>query len=258
MSLQNTFDAIITKELPTVLQSKLIKGTCYFSEEYRLKEALNDRGVLEKYEKFELRGTNRNPKLVKMYSVGSSSRLCFLYFYKNNDIEFEHILQIKGSSRANYDAYDTKENIYYECKCHEIFQGKRKLKDTDYYRQILQKFDIKNIIKTDKYLPLTLGDFGLEKLGSKSDSIYGLSFDFKQLFTHVCGLISQNKDGKICYIFFRPKDIMSTSAIKEKYENIEKEIKIIQESKFMKILNNYGIILDYRFVTIEDDLQVVL
>lgn len=97
--------------------------------------------------------TELSVALPKMFSVASSSRLCYLYFkgYEKTNLDFfEKELQFgiddgitkngnktQRHSAAHLDAFDPDLKTYYECKCHEIFTSHKKLDFSNQYSNTL-------------------------------------------------------------------------------------------------------------------------
>lgn len=276
----------------------------YFDEKYKekLKVILEQSKVFDKYinEWKPPSHHKKNKNLVKMCSIASSSRLCFLYFYERiekAEIEVEKICPIKliaSQTKAHLDAYDKENNIYYECKCHEICTSNHyMLKDK--YGEILKKiFDITisedNIIakerkgKNEKYIKLSLNDLGIEtedesfnnylnalkridkniKINVKNRSVYKLHFDVKQLICHLIGIKNNNETGKekiLKYIFFTPKDelIECDKDIKNLYEVLEIEFSMIKNSrKISQFLEENGIKLEYETIPVTNVDDIVI
>ena len=108
-----------------------------------------------------------------MCSVASSSRLCFVNFANYNEIEFERPLST-GKGIAKLDA--SKDNLFYECKCHEIFDNHNNYLSLAYKENLKEFFNINYQKNDNAYCKLNLTDFEIEK----EESIYNLHFDMKQ------------------------------------------------------------------------------
>ena len=235
------FDKLILQSLELI--QYIIPNTVYYNESYyaQLIKELEKRNQLKKIQDKELQEVA--PGLIKMCSVASSSRLCIIYFANQNEIVFERPLST-GKGIAKLDA--AKDNIYYECKCHEIFDNhdtyKNHLRLT--YKKNLQKyFGIIYQEKDEDYCNLSLRDFGIEK----NESIYSLHFDMKQFLCHLFG-IARNGGGTLQYIFFTPKKelIEKNNFCKEIYKELENEINQIWNCEKIKaMINNFKIKLPH-------------
>ena len=202
--------------------------TTYYDEKYKsaLIDCLKKRNLYSSFKKRELPENSRNPH---MLSIASSSRLCYLYFQEKN-ILFEKGLSVGfRSTKAQLDAFDESKGIYYECKCHEIFDKHQKLWKS-YQNRLSECFGIHGQIK-DEEIELSLQDFGIDDCKLRGNSIYELHFDMKQLLCHLLGL-EKNGGGKLQYIFFTP----SEKLIKENdwclnlYKKLHTEIEVIWNS----------------------------
>lgn len=236
---KSLFDQLI---LNSINNKHIITDTVYYDKIYyeQLIKELKNRKLYEKYLKNELKEKNG---LIKMCSVASSSRLCFINFANNNEIEFERPLST-GKGTAQLDA--AKDNIYYECKCHEILDNH----DTDknhlrlaYKKNLQEYFGIIYQEKDENYCKLSLSDFGIEN----KESIYSLHFDMKQLLCHLFG-IARNGGGTLQYIFFTPKKelIENNEFCRNIYKELENEINQIWHcEKITTMINNFKIKLPH-------------
>lgn len=231
------FDQLI---LESINKSNLhIKpNTVYYDDDYynKLIIELKSRQLYESFAKRELQETSKGSGKIKMCSVASSSRLCFINFVNDKQIKFECSLTTGTKGKAQLDA--AKNNIFYECKCHEIFDNH----DTDKnhlrlaYKKNLQKyFGIIYQEKDEDYCKLTLSDFDV----SEEKSIYDLHFDMKQLLCHLFG-IAKNGGGKLQYIFFTPKKelIENNEFCRNMYKELEEEINQIWHCEKIKAMIN--------------------
>ena len=220
------FDQLILESM-NPKKSHIKQKTVYYDDAYytKLTTELKKRNLFESFSKRELQETHKGTGLIKMCSVASSSRLCFINFVNDNQVKYECSLTTGTKGKAQLDAF--KENTYYECKCHEIFDNHNT--DNNHlrlaYKKNLQKyFGINYQEKDEDYCKLTLRNFGI----NDDRSIYDLRFDMKQLLCHLFG-IAKNGGGTLQYIFFTPKkDFVETNPIcKEIYKTLNDEIKSI-------------------------------
>lgn len=101
---------------------------------------------------------------------------------------------------------------------------------------------------SDGFLIPKFTEFGIYDFGDEKD-IYSIHFDFKQLITHISGMINQNINGKLNYIFFTP-DIAynGTDKIIDKlYSELKTEVAAIEKSGFVRNLKEYGIELAFGY-----------
>ena len=208
---------------------------------------------------FNLINTKYGGKRRKICSVASSGRLCFLYLFGSqfeyrllNATRSEEIWKEPSVDDAQLDAKNG--NIYYECKCQEIFNRKDGLPKS-YVPVLKEYFGIDNLIVSNNLIKAKLSDFhiGLDK------SYCDTRFDFKQLFTHLCALIKLNKEKKdalvLKYIFFKPKEeLIKGTVIENVYKELEEERTAIKNSEIIKIaLQKYNIMFEYEDVYVDDD-----
>ena len=191
-----------------------------------------------------------------MHSIASSSRLCFLHFMEK-EVEYEHLLPIKGRTKAHYDAYCAASATYYECKCHEIFDDHSgsKLKCIP-YKEIFEKMGYPCLSESDGFLTPTFEELGIDAL--KGKSIYSLRFDFKQLLTHISGLFQNGKNGTIHYMIFTPQDTSSDPDIHAVLRELCEEIRIICGSNFIQKMKALGIGIEIEWVPLDARHHVVL
>ncbi len=231
------FDFLILK---SISNKHIIPDTVYYDNNYlsQLEIELQKRKLLENFSKRELHGKNGK---IKMCSAASSSRLCFLYFANKEDITFEYSLKTGTRGIAQLDAA-YKDKIFYECKCHEIFDKHDYLRPS--YKKLLEKyFNISISIHNKNFCELFLKDFMIQDSDQKS--IYNLHFDMKQLLCHLFGL-ANNTGGTLQYIFFTPskKIIENNEACQNFYKELNEEIEMIWSSKvIVKMIQENNITL---------------
>ncbi|MBR5032439.1 MAG: hypothetical protein IKX70_02065 [Treponema sp.] len=225
------FDKLI---LGSVNNNHIIKNTVFYDNSYKkqLCAELKKRHLFEKYSKRELQEVTKGSGLIKMCSVASSSRLCFIYFAEDNNLEMEQSLNTGTRGNAQLDA--AKDNLFYECKCHEIFDNHDTVNNhlrLAYKRNLQKYFGINYQEKNENYCKLTLKDFGIEN----DESIYKLHFDMKQFLCHLFG-IANNGGGTLQYIFFTPKKelIKSNQFCKDIYKALKEEIESIWRSESIR------------------------
>ena len=196
----------------------------------------------------ELGGADNPQKKVKICSLASSGRLCFLDFRdKKKDIEKAMKTGV-GSSTAKFDVVDG--NIYYECKCQEIVNGERKrLKKSYMYSPLFTDFKIdlseeRNVRNGE--LEFTLQDLGIDDCRM----YYELHFNVKQLLCHLMAIAYGNKGKKatLQYIIYTPAcaEIKKSQALTELYANLKEEIDEIWNCQKIKDFcdrNNHNISL---------------
>lgn len=224
-----------------------IKPKTFYYDDYYYKQLifeLKSRKLYESYVKRELKETSKGSGKIKMCSVASSSRLCFLYFIKDNEVTMEDSLNTGTNGNAQLDA--AKGTFFYECKCHEIFDNHNTDKNhlrISYKKNLKKYFGITYQEKDEDYCALTLCDFGI----SEDKSIYDLHFDMKQLLCHLFG-IARNGGGTLQYIFFTPKKelIENNEFCRNMYKELEKEINQIWHcEKITTMINNFKIKLPH-------------
>ncbi len=186
----------------------------------------------------ELIGTDNRPP--KMASVASSSRFCYLalrdgceQFSNSTNIIFEYGCRIKGvQATANLDAYLPEEKIYFEVKCHEIFDNHENILSKSYWKLLYGQendfgFPYAECPQITKF-QFKLSDFGVEKRKAR--------FDVKQLLCHLLGIASQkdkSTPAKLVFLFFKPKmDLESEQRqVDAVFKELKDEIKSIFSSK---------------------------
>lgn len=222
------FDKLILLSLENI--QYIIPNTVYYNESYyiQLVKELKNRKLLKIFQDKELQEIS--PGLIKMCSVASSSRLCFIYFANYNEIEFERPLST-GKGTAKLDA--SKDNLFYECKCHEIFDNHNNYLSLAYKENLKEFFNINYQKNDNAYCKLNLTDFEIEK----EESIYNLHFDMKQFLCHLFG-IAKNGGGTLQYIFFTPKKdlIENNDFCRDIYKELENEINLIWNCEKIKAM----------------------
>lgn len=191
----------------------------------------------------------------KMCSVASSARLAYLHFKDTSNMEFEANLPIdlkdkKRKPSAQPDAY-TKEGkrIFYECKCHEIFDSHSSEKLSVRYKEVVKKYFGVSCDVDGDTLALTQAELGI---GGK-DLIYKMHFNVKQLLCHLMG-IAENKEKKepaeLRYVFFIPSSADEFEVVRE----LKKEIESIKRSVVIrKMLESNNITLEsFDFVNVRE------
>ena len=203
----------------------------------------------------ELEPKKQNGKLLppKMASVASSSRFAYLSFrndaysiIKNllGDIEeggvfrFEDRLSVKGvSASANLDAsyVTTHHAIYFEVKCHELFDShyidlsKSYFKNGVLYGDQINSLQL-NCIQTinsskEGYYRIAKSEFGIEDNGK-------LYLDVKQFICHLLGIANTKQDKKeLIYLYFKPASLKSEFDFE--FEMLEKQFKAFCSSKYI-------------------------
>ena len=242
--------------LSSIENQKFIKENTVYYNDYYLRElviSMLDNNCLSNY----VGELSTNSQGIKMCSIGSSSRLCYLAsFVKYTGIKEHEKTDIKnGCCRPHYDGYDPAANIFYEFKCHELCDGCSHYKLTDSYIPLLMEyFDISKNPKD-----LIFSDFGDFREEYNDKSIYKINFDFKQFLCHVFGLFkvaSLNKLTTLKYVWVTPR--LSLSEELQNFVNkIEAEIKHVFKCFSVKEINFNGKkitiskIIDFKLEVIE-------
>ena len=222
------FDELILNSLilsDSKIKKYLIPDSVYFNLQYlkSLKDELI-KAVLYKQFARELQETRRGNGKIKMCSVASSSRLCFLNFQPQK-YQMEYDLSTGNKNiKAHLDAFN-REDTYFECKCHEIFDMHEPLK-ASYSKKLKEVFDINCRIEEDNLI-LRLNNFNIDD----NRLISYLRFDMKQFICHLLGM-ANNGGGKLQYIFFTPSKRLIEQACwcKEIYNELDKELSKIWNS----------------------------
>lgn len=204
----------------------------------------------------------------KFFSVASSSRFAVANFSDNvsdsivfiqkfsneviKEIKFEKDLPIKNISGIppQMDVWiKTSHDIYFEVKCHEIFDeyehANIKL-STQYtnnpiFNEIINKYEIvlstreRSYLKNGKIQYYYLLNRNMFKVFTKSSH-----FDLKQFICHLMGIISSKKgldsEVEFNYLFYKNDD----PQFNEVYAELEKELSAIKKS-FEWLLSKYKI-----------------
>ena len=239
---------------------EITKNKFYYENEYA--EAIKE------YYQYTYRKSKEFEKVkghdsYKICSLSSSARLCFLLLGDNLDIRFEwHLLNATSkedvwtkpndSRDAQLDAFDF--HTYYECKCQELFNKKDPL-SISYLKCLEDNFGIKDLNSDGKYIIATMKDL---HLGSSDKNYLNTHFDIKQLFTHLCAIIKDNKlleNRKLQYVFFTPnKELIKGTQIEEVYKELQNEIDDIVNSEVIRMAKDkYNIDFGYEFISVDDD-----
>ena len=187
--------------------------------------------------------TNREGKITppKMASVASSSRFCYLALKDGaeaiggtGEVVFEKGCKIKGvgGTAPQLDAYVADGNIFVEAKCHEMFDKKTTVMRESYQEYIAGEkedigFNVPAELKVEKgYFNIPYSDFGF------TEEFH--CFDFKQFLCHLLGIACQKKSAELVYLFFKPKSQMYKKDINDLFEELNREIKMAFENKYIK------------------------
>ena len=169
--------------------SYLKKGTVYYGDDYlqSLRLHLQEDGLLEAY-KNELSEVTKNDPLgrIKMCSIASSSRLCYLASKTIIlEIDEHEKTDVKnGCCAPHFDAYSSETFTFYEFKCHEFCQESHDVLVNSYKPLLESLFNISCEDTTE----LRFLDFGVEM--PNNPLINKIRFDFKQFICHIIGLLS--------------------------------------------------------------------
>lgn len=177
----NQYDKLMVETLGS---NHIKSGTVYYDDAYEkgLIKCLMEYGLSKKYEG-EL---TKNSQGTKMCSIASSSRFCFLAsktIMKEID-EHEKVDVKNGCCHPHYDGYSSKNNTYYEFKCHEFCSESHDELSNSYKPLLLKHFGI----AIDDTTKLRFSDFHINLEGNPL--INKTNFDFKQLICHILGLLS--------------------------------------------------------------------
>ena len=197
----NEYDHILVR----TLGNKHIKdGTVYYDHAYTnaLMKRLEKENLIDTYSK-ELK---HNSQGVKMCSIASSSRFCYLTSHTilTDMDELEKTDVRNGCCHPNFDGYDSKSGTFYEFKCHEFCSTSHDKLTSLNYLPLL-----KDIFGIDCHNPkeLRFSDFGLV---IKDDPlINAINFDFKQFLCHIIGLLSvaeKRNPPKLNYVWVVPRE----------------------------------------------------
>lgn len=188
----------------------------------------------------------------KMASVASSSHFCYLALrngYDGSDeVEFEHECKIKGitsPTSPQLDAFVPERQVYFEVKCHEIFDSHQIIMKEKYLSLLCAEgndfgidttFDVQN---GQFRVPLEL--FDIEKTSSM--------FDVKQFLCHLMGIASSKDNTKtatLAYLFFKPKtnDDNEKREIEELFDALKSEIeKLFCSTPIQNFIKKNNIVL---------------
>lgn len=170
----------------------------------------------------------------KMASVASSSRFCY-YALRNgakavgggDKIKFEKACEIKKlRTAAQLDAYDEENNIYFEVKCHEIFDGSERFRPSyiNFFKNVNTDFGFDAI---NYYGANAKGEFYIDIYDGKRIDIP--RFNVKQFICHLIA-ISANKEkdtpATLAYLFFKPKHSRYHNEIDVVFEELKSSIKL--------------------------------
>lgn len=262
MSDKDLFNKLIRESiLPTPYQiDEIAKNKFYFINEYA--EPIKEYYQLTYRRSKEFENVKGHDNY-KICSVASSARLCFLVLGDDLNTRFEwHLLNATSKEDvwtkpddlrdAQLDAFDF--HTYYECKCQEVFDSKKPL-SISYIKCLEENFGIKNLPTKHKKILATMKQL---HLGSSDKNYLNTHFDIKQLFTHLCAIIKDNKElenRKLQYIFFTPKkELMKGTEFEKAYEELQSEINDIVSSDVIKIAKEkFNIDFGYEFISVDDD-----
>lgn len=220
----------------------------------------------------------------KMASIASSSRFIYLLFRynreekikqivkdieKNGTFTFEDKLEIdKIKSQPNLDAtYITeKKTIYFEAKCHELFDSHKLEWKESYFQNGIFYGNSKKSLNINKQTDIELCN-GEPKKYKKTEhnkivlycKIKNSTFDFdeeeklyldvKQFVCHLLGIAndekSEDKKRELVYLYFKPK---SLSGFDNEYKSLEKQFKTFCECQIISSfcdINNIALKLVY-------------
>ena len=228
MDLKTEFDALI---LQSVSNQYIQPNSFFYNRIYeeKLRKELSSRNLLEKFEERELKEVS--PGKVKMCSVASSSRLCFLYFANKTNTEFECSLGTGTRGIAQLDAFDGLN--YYECKCHEIFDKHDNYLRAAYKANLEKYLGLNKINIEGNIINLSLKELEI----NDNSSIYSWHFDVKQFLCHLFG-IAKKGGGNLQYIFFTPSHelINKNSWCTDFYNKLDEEINNLWNSPKIQIM----------------------
>ena len=178
----------------------------------------------------------------KMASVASSSRFCFLALCRgaqaiggSDDIVFEASCKFKGSrAPAQLDAFDAASNIYFEVKCHEIFDEPERFRPSykEFFKTKNKDFGFKDI---NFYDPNPKGELLIDLYDGKRIEIP--RFNVKQFICHLMGIADNKKDdtpATLIYLFFKPKNEKYQMAIDNVFEELKSSIRLAFENDHIK------------------------
>lgn len=247
----NDYDQYLKGSLLKTSESEkyLKPGTVYYNGKYlkKLLSSLVDNKCLNKY----LNELSENSQGVKMCSIGSSSRLCYLASFSErfHFNEYEKTDIKNDCCRPHYDGYDENSHTFYEFKCHELCDGYSHYKLSDSYKGLLKSY---YGIEDAKPSDLKFSHFGISNNKFKDKSIYKINFDFKQFLCHVFGILastSRENKASLKYVWVVPS--LSYSEVSNFVANIKEEINELFEC-FKKTEINF----DDQRLAIEDLIDI--
>ena len=175
---------------------------------------------------------------ISMLSVASSSRFCYLSL-RDSDLSafdihniivkrrFEERLPIlEGGTPPHMDAYceTDKEVCFFECKCHEQFDGHPIVLSESYFNKGLIVDDVFKDQKPINYREAVKKDGEMVKYPIYSSTVFdGIDnprFDIKQLLTHLMGIKKKmekvnDKKARLIYFYFIPDKVRKNSQIED-------------------------------------------
>lgn len=266
------------------IRGKTNKYNTYFNEEYGeiILKKLDD-GIRKCYK------DGRGREFVyKFFSVASSSRFAVASFSENingkiqyihqyskeniEEIEFEKDLPIKNISGIppQMDVWiKTSHDIFFEVKCHEIFDESQHANiklSTQYinnpiFNEIIKHYSIdlstrkRTYVKDGKIKCYYLLNRNMFNVSTRT-----AHFDMKQFICHLMGIISFKEVDSVVefsYLFYKNDD----EQFKKVYVELENEISVIMES-FRWLFDRYKIkfscIYNNRFSTLESTLSLMM
>lgn len=211
------------------------KGTRYYfsNEDYGepLKKCFDLLGIKSK-EFQKVPGHNN----LKICSVSSSARLCFLFFRKQEQVEFEYSLP-NPTGNGNPAQLDAKtDQTYFECKCQEIVDGEKETLSEKYISKLKKYFGLNklNINTYEKTISAYLQDLNIDY----NEDYDKTHFNVKQLFTHLISLAEEHQlegdKAVLQYVFFTPAKENQSDSTKRVYVELNAEIKAIWGSEALK------------------------
>lgn len=216
-TLSHNFDKLVEKQIGN--NNRLIPGTVYFDESYE-NDLRNEMGyvICKKLKKeFNRSEVISGVESAKICSIASSARLCYFYLKNVPNIEFEYTKLKNKKCKPNFDAYA--DNVYYECKCHEFYGGRKTIKFVKSYNALFKQYFHKEFEVIDDHIYLTYSDFNIN-LDTK---IKSTPFDFKQFLCHIFGLLKiLDSRPTLKYLLFSPEEevLKEDSKVYERYKEI--------------------------------------
>jgi len=160
--------------------------------------------------KGELKEVIKNDPLkrIKMCSIASSSRFCYLAsktLFKITKVEVTDL--VNECCKPHYDGWsaydpgDKRKNVYYEFKCHEFCSTSHDELSNSYKSLLKKHFNI----EVEDTRELKFSDFGLAI--PNDPYINKINFDFKQFLCHILGLLTiatKNDKPTLHYVWVVP------------------------------------------------------